>query len=103
MPVNGVLSQKTFFPRNGDVLDEDEISWACRRAHTYVDDKTGKTIRYALLVGRHASIGDKPIPRLVEDTALPLPMLRDIEVVHRPRGEGVVAYKRNEKGNYEEE
>lgn len=105
MPAAGILSQKTFFPKNGDVLDdlEDEVSWECVRAHTYRDEKTGAEIRYALLIGRHKELGDTPIPKLVEDSTSPLPFLRNIQVIHRAKGGEMVTYKINERGNYEED
>jgi len=104
MAATGILSQKTFFPRTGDVLDdlEDGISWECVRAHSYKDAKTGRDLRYALLVGRHPEMDDRPIPRLVDDSTIPLPMLKSINVVHRERNGEMVRYRKNEKGNYEE-
>ncbi len=104
MPAAGILSQKTFFPKNGDVLDavEDEISWTCVRAHTYRDDKTGTEIRYAMLVGRHKDFGDTPIPRTVDDSKMPLPILKSVQVIHRQKEGKMVAYDINDRGNYEE-
>ena len=105
MPATGILSQKTFFPKNGDVLDdiEDGISWECVRAHTYRDSKTGAEIRYAMLIGRHKDLGDTPIPKLVEDSASPLPFLKNVDVIHREKDGEMRKYVKNDRGNYEEE
>ena len=106
MPQNGILSLKTFFPKNGDVFDdlEDGVSWLCARAHLYLDPKTGRKIRYALLVGRHPDFGDTPIPKVVDDAEVPLPFLATVDKVHRhrTRDEKTTTYKKNAKGNYED-
>lgn len=104
MPAQGILSQKTFFPRSGDVLDDldGQISWECVRAHTYRDAKTGAEIRYVLLVGRHEDLGDAPIPKLVDDSTMPLPFLKEIDTIHREKDGKVGQYHKNAKGNYEE-
>jgi len=105
MPAIGILSQKTFFPRTGDVLNdsEDGVSWECVRAGVYTDTKTGKAIRFVLLVGRAAAFGDTPIPKTLEDSEMPLPFLKSIDNILRERGGKHVRYRRNEKGNYEED
>jgi hypothetical protein len=105
MPAIGILSQKKYFPKTGDVLidEEDGVSWDCVRAGVYVDPRTSVSIRFVLLVGRAAEMGDVPIPKTLEDSALPLTFLKTINTILRPRGDGVaVKYRKNEKGNYEE-
>lgn len=105
MPASGVLSLRKYFPKADDVLDslEDEISWECVRGHTYVDGKTGARVRYVLLVGRHESLGDKPIPRLVDDATSLEDFMKTVDLIHRRVDDRVVTYRRNAKGNYEEE
>jgi hypothetical protein len=104
MPAIGVLSHKKFFPKTGDVLidEEDGVSWECVRAGVYVDPKTTTEIRFVLLVGRAAELGDVPIPKALEDSTMPLPFLRSINTILRSRGTETVKYRKNEKGNYEE-
>lgn len=104
MPANGILSKKTYFPRNGDILTnlEDGIAWECVRAGLYRDEKTATPIRFVLLIGRVGALGDTPVPKTLDDSEMPLPFLRDIEVIHRERDGQMVEYTRNEKGNYEE-
>ena len=104
MPAVGILSQKKFFPKNGDILDdlEGEISWTCERAHSFTD-RTGATLRYALLIGRHHSLGETPIPKLLTDNRREVSnLLVDINVVHREKDGKMVKYVRNVGGNYEE-
>lgn len=105
MPKLGILSCNTFFPKNGDILDDldDGISWVCERAHTWLDEKTGARVRYALLVGRHASLGDRPIPKVVDDTKMPVPFLSSVTKVHRTIDEKTRHYTRNDNGNYVED
>lgn len=104
MPANGILSKKTFFPRNGDILtnSEDGVTWECARAGVHRDTRTGKAIRFVLLVGRAASLGDTPIPKTLEDSEMPLPFLREIDLIQRERDGKMISYTLNEKGNYEE-
>lgn len=47
----GYLSPKTFFPKTGDLLisTEEEQTWECARANSYVD-RYGVKHKYALLV-----------------------------------------------------
>jgi len=104
MPAIGILSQKKFFPKTGDILNnsEDGVSWECVRAGVYTDKKTGTEIRFVLLVGRARELGDIPIPKTLEDSNLPLPFLKEIDTILREREGKMVKYRKNEKGNYEE-
>lgn len=102
MPKKGILSQKKFFPRNGDVLIDGggATTWECARAGEYADPKTGTRVRFCLLIGRNPALGDQPIPLLLEDSALPLPFLRDIDTVIRASGDR--RYEKNGSDNFEE-
>lgn len=104
MPAIGIISQKKFFPKTGDICinTEDGISWECVRAGVYVDKKTTTEIRFVLLVGHHRDLGDTPIPKVLEDSTLPLPFLKEIDTIMRERGGKMVKYRKNDNGNYEE-
>ena len=105
MPTIGILSQKTFFPKTGDVLNdsEDSTSWECVRAGVYTDTKTGTVIRFVLLIGRTPALGDTPIPKTLEDSEMPLPFLKNIDNILRGREDKTIRYRKNAKGNYEED
>lgn len=93
----GALSPKTYFPRNGDQLEDWDagICWECRKAHTYLDDLTGETIKYALLIGRVEDLGDTPIPKIPVST-LSNEYLNEIDVIRRTKGGVTKVYKWNE-------
>ena len=108
MPRKGYLSPRSFFPSKGDVLDEilgegDGISWECVRAHAWPDPRSGTTITYAFLVGRHAELGNQPIPLFVDSTQGMEKFMARFDVIHRENRAGVrVTYKRLESGAFEE-
>lgn len=100
----GFLTPKTYFPKKYDVLVnvEEGSNWTCERNHQFEDGKTGETVRYAFLVGRHPDLGDTPIPMIWHDRMDMEKELSEYDSILRPKGEDMVEYVRNENGVFEE-
>lgn len=100
MARKGFLTPKTFFPKTGDVFinseDEELPVRECVRANQWIDDKSGKRVRYALIVARHEEFG--LIVETVHEQTDMEAWLQEYEQVHRAGKE----YERTEKGTFVE-
>ena len=98
----GFFTPKSYFPKRGDVVDDEEMSFKVMRNHTFEDSLAGETIRYAFLVGRHEECGDKPIPLLVASTEDMSRWLGRFVRIHRITGQKRRVYTRDERGIFTE-
>ena len=100
----GFFTPKTYFPKRGDVLDDEEegMSFQVMRNHTFEDSRSGKPVKYALLVGRHEEFGDDPIPLLVDSTQDMKRWLSRFVCIHRITGATRRVYVRDVRGIFTE-
>jgi hypothetical protein len=96
---SGALSPKTYWPGSGDILEnvEDGILWEISKAHSKLDEESGETVRYVLLLGRHPDF-DEPIVDVMHDHGDPklADLLETIDVIHRKKSGGHVKYEWND-------
>jgi hypothetical protein len=98
MARKGGISKERYFPTKGDMLEnhDEGLCWEVKRTHRFVDEKGGKSLKYALLVAYHPEIGEgnEPIAMTVLSGSS-TEYLEEINIIHKMKPGGHVKYEWN--------
>jgi hypothetical protein len=75
--------------------EEEGICWEANRMNKVVDEVSGETVRFGLLLGRHPEF-DSPIVVAIHDRDEKKEWLEGVDTIHRKKPGGLVPYRYNE-------
>jgi hypothetical protein len=95
MAKTGSLSRKTYWPGPGDMLEDhtEGVCWECPRCNVLVDEVSGATIRYGVLLGRHPDYKEPIVKAIHENDERD--WLDGVAVIKRKKAGGYVTYTWN--------
>lgn len=105
MARKGFLTPKTYFPKKGDILEceEDGSTLTCMRVGTIIDEQSGTSLRFAPMLRRIPDLEVPGLPVWSDNCTNITKELEDVDTIYRSKGGDLVAFRKNEKGVFEEE